>query len=42
MDVSLTRQQKRLIERAAELRGIPVAEFVASSAQEAAARTIED
>lgn len=38
----MTRDQKRLIERAAELRGTSVTEFVVVSAQQAATETIRD
>lgn len=38
----ITPEQKRLIERAAELRGTTVTEFVVASTQQAAADTIKD
>ena len=40
--VRITPDHKRLIERAAELRGTTVTEFVVASAQQAAADTIRD
>jgi uncharacterized protein (DUF1778 family) len=40
LETRLTHAQKRLIERAAELKGTTVTEFVLSSAQQAAAETI--
>jgi uncharacterized protein (DUF1778 family) len=42
LEARVTPDQKRLIERAAELRGATVTEFVVASAQQAAARTIRD
>lgn len=42
LEARLTPAQKRLMERAAALRGTSVTEFVVSSAQEAAHRTIKD
>ena len=42
LEARVTRAQKRLIERAAALRGSSVTEFVIASAQEAAASTIRD
>lgn len=42
LEARVTPDQKRLIERAAELRGTTVTEFVVLSAQEAAANTIKD
>ena len=42
LEARITREQKRLIERAAELRGTTVTEFVVASAQQAAADTIKD
>jgi uncharacterized protein (DUF1778 family) len=41
LEARITPEQKRLIERAAELRGTTVTEFVIASAQQAAADTIE-
>ncbi len=42
MEARVTPEQKRLIERAATLRGTTVTEFVVASAQEAATNTIKD
>jgi uncharacterized protein (DUF1778 family) len=42
LEARVTPAQKRLIERAAALRGTSVTEFVVASAQEAAAITIKD
>ena len=42
LEARITANQKRLIERAAELRGTTVTEFVIVSAQEAAAKAIHD
>jgi uncharacterized protein (DUF1778 family) len=42
LEARITPDQKRLIERAAELRGTTVTEFVVASAQRAAADTIKD
>src|SRR6185437_16562369 len=42
LEARITPDQKRLIERAAELRGTTVTEFVVVSAQQAAATTIKD
>jgi uncharacterized protein (DUF1778 family) len=42
LEARVTASQKRLIERAAKLRGTSVTAFVVVSAQEAAARTIAD
>jgi uncharacterized protein (DUF1778 family) len=42
LEARVTPAQKRLIERAAALRGTSVTEFVVASAQEAATRTIKD
>lgn len=42
LEARITPDQKRLIERAAELRGTTVTEFVIASAQQAAADTIRD
>jgi uncharacterized protein (DUF1778 family) len=42
LEARVTRDQKRLIERAAELRGTTMTDFVVASAQEAAAKTIRD
>lgn len=42
LEARVTSDQKRLIERAAELRGTTVTEFVVGSAQQAAANTIKD
>ncbi len=42
LEARLTPVQKRLIERAAALRGTSVTEFVVASAQEAATTTIKD
>lgn len=42
LEARVTPDQKRLIERAAALRGTSVTEFVVASAQEAAATTIKD
>ena len=42
LEARVTRDQKRLIERAAELRGTTVTEFLVVSAQQAAAETIRN
>jgi uncharacterized protein (DUF1778 family) len=42
LEARVTPEQKRLIERAATLRGTTVTEFVVRSAQEAATNTIKD
>ena len=42
LEARITPDQKRLIERAAELRGTTVTEFVVMSAQHAATETIRD
>lgn len=42
LEARLTPEQKQLIERAAELRGTTITEFVVVSAQQAAANTIKD
>jgi len=42
LEARVTPDQKRLIERAAELRGTTITEFVVVSAQQAAADTIKD
>jgi uncharacterized protein (DUF1778 family) len=42
LEARVTPEQKRLIQRAATLRGTTVTEFVVASAQEAAANTIKD
>jgi uncharacterized protein (DUF1778 family) len=42
LEARITPDQKRLIERAAELRGTTVTEFVVASAQQAATDTIKD
>ena len=42
LEARVTPDQKRLIERAAELRGTSVTEFVVVSAQQAATETIRD
>ena len=42
LEARLTRTQKRIISRAAELRGTTVTDFVVASAQQAAAETIKD
>lgn len=42
LEVRTTSAQKRLIERAAELRGTSVTDFVVSNIQEAAAATIRE
>jgi uncharacterized protein (DUF1778 family) len=42
LEARVTPAQKRLIERAAALRGTSVTEFVMASAQEAATTTIKD
>ena len=42
LEARATREQKRLIERAARIRGTSVTSFVLASAQEAAERTIKD
>lgn len=42
LEARVTADQKQMIERAAELRGTTVTEFVVASAQQAAANTIRD
>lgn len=42
LEARVTREQKRVIARAAELRGTSVTDFVIMSAQQAAAEIIED
>ena len=42
LEARITREQKRIIERAAGLRGTSVTEFVVVSAQQAATNTIKD
>ena|SRR5438477_7843899 len=42
LEARVTSDQKRLIERAAELRGTSVTEFIVVSAQQAATKTIRD
>jgi uncharacterized protein (DUF1778 family) len=42
LEARVTPEQKRLIERAAELQNTTVTKFVIASAQQAAANTIED
>ena len=42
LEARVTREQKEIIARAAELRGTSVTEFVIASAQQAAATTIKD
>ncbi len=42
LEARVTADQKRLFERAAELRGTTLTDFVVVSAQQAAARTIKD
>jgi uncharacterized protein (DUF1778 family) len=42
LEARVTPEQKRLIERAAALRGTSVTEFVVASAQEAASNTVRD
>jgi uncharacterized protein (DUF1778 family) len=42
LEARLTRGQKRLIERAAQIRGTSVTDFVLASAQQAATETIKD
>ena len=42
LEVRTTSDQKRLIERAAELRGTSVTDFVVSNVQEAAAATVRE
>lgn len=42
LEARATREQKRLIERAARIRGTTVTSFVLASAQEAAERTIKE
>ena len=42
LEARVTLEQKRLIERAATLRGTTVTDFVVASAQEAATNTIKD
>ncbi len=42
LEARITRQQKRLIERAAALRGTSLTDFVVASAQEAAVAAIKD
>jgi uncharacterized protein (DUF1778 family) len=42
LEARLAREQKRLIERAAQIRGTSVTDFVLASAQQAAMETIKD
>ena len=42
LEARITREQKNIIARAAELRGTSVTEFVVASAQQAATNTIKD
>ena len=42
LEARVTQEQKRIIERSAELRGTSVTEFVVVSAQQAATKTIKD
>jgi uncharacterized protein (DUF1778 family) len=42
LEARITREQKQIIARAAELRGTSVTEFVIASAQQAATNTIKD
>jgi uncharacterized protein (DUF1778 family) len=42
LEARLAREQKRLIERAAQIRGTAVTDFVLASAQQAAVETIRD
>ena len=42
LEARITREQKQIIARAAELRGTSVTDFVIASAQQAAAHTIKD
>jgi uncharacterized protein (DUF1778 family) len=42
LEARITREQKRLIERAAQLRGTSVTDFIVSELQEAAAATIRN
>ena len=42
LEARITRDQKRIIERAARLRGTSVTDFVVASAQRAATDTIQD
>jgi uncharacterized protein (DUF1778 family) len=42
LEARITREQKRIIERAAGLRGTSVTDFVVVSAQQAATNTIKD
>jgi uncharacterized protein (DUF1778 family) len=42
LEARLTRDQKRLIERAAQIRGTSVTDFVLASARRAATETIEE
>src|SRR5437016_7504078 len=42
LEARVTQEQKRIIERAAELRGTSVTEFIVVSAQQAATKTIRD
>lgn len=42
LEARITREQKRIIERAARLRGTSVTDFVVVSAQQAATNTIKD
>jgi uncharacterized protein (DUF1778 family) len=42
LEARVTPEQKRLLERAAELRGTTLTEFVVASAQQAARDTIQD
>lgn len=42
LEARVSREQKRLLQEAAQLRGQSLTDFVVSSAQEAAKRTIEE
>ena len=42
LEARVTQEQKRMIERAAEIRGTSVTNFVLASAQQAATETIKD
>lgn len=42
LEARLTRQQKRMIERAAQLRGTSVTDFIVQSAQQAATEAINE
>ena len=42
LEARVSRQQKKLFQRAAELRGVTLTDFLIGALQEAATKTIED